>query len=138
MNKTEITTIATAYMNIWNTGQEHLLDEYADKHIIADYSHFEKPYQGIAAYKAALKTTYSFFPDIHITLNEVIPTANGAVVSWQYTGTHTSGNLFGVEASGKKVTVKGISILVLKDNLVVKESGIVDNFSLLLQLGAFK
>jgi hypothetical protein len=43
-----------------------------------------------------------------------------------------------VESSDKKISVSGITILKIKNGLVTKEKGIVDNLSLIMQLGALK
>jgi predicted ester cyclase len=57
------------------------------------------------------------------------------VVRWSYRATHRRGELFGVPAAGKQVCVSGISIYRIADGKVTEESGVVDNFSLMLQLG---
>jgi len=85
-----------------------------------------------------LQQSYSYFPDIAIETTSVIPSEEAATVLWRYTGTHKAGNLFGVEATKKQVAVSGITILEFKDGLVIKESGIVDNLSLIMQLGVLK
>lgn len=77
-------------------------------------------------------------PDLENTLEEIIPNddAQTATIMWEYTGTHEDGNLFGVESSASKVTVSGITLLKFHDGKVKEEKGIVDNLSLLMQLGA--
>ena len=131
-------SIASEYMKIWSAGNADLLDKYADANIVADYTHFEKPYKGITDYKSMLEMTYDFFPDLRITINNMILNASKqkVTVEWKYDGTHKNGNLFGVESSGKKISVSGITILELKNGLITKENGIVDNLSLVMQLGA--
>lgn len=127
-------------MKIWSARNAELLDKYADANIIADYTHFEKPYKGIADYKSMLEMTYDFFPNFKITIQDLIPkeSEQKVTVEWKYDGTHKNGNLFGVESSGKKISVSGITILEIKNGLVIKEKGIVDNLSLIMQLGALK
>lgn len=137
MTKEEIKRTATEYMQIWNSGNENQLDYLAGENLIVEYTHFERPYKGISGYKQMLRMTYNFFPDLKIEINRIIADEKDGIVIvfWEYNGTHKNGNLFGVESSGKKVTVNGISILTVENGLVVKESGIVDNLSLLMQLG---
>jgi len=85
-----------------------------------------------------LKQTHHFFPDLEIKLKEVIPSGNGpsTTINWEYNGTHENGNLFGVESSGKQVIVQGITLLRFQNGKAVEEKGIVDNLSLMMQLGA--
>ncbi|MEH0152490.1 ester cyclase [Limibacter armeniacum] len=138
MDKEKLQATAMEYMKIWNAGNADLLYKYADSDIIADYTHFEKSYRGIADYKSVLEMTYNFFPDLKITIENLLPdeAEQKITVEWKYDGTHKNGNLFGVESSGKKISVSGITILEIKNGLVIKEKGIVDNLSLLMQLGA--
>jgi len=125
-------------MQVWSAGKENLLDEFAAKDLKVNYTHFEKTYSGISEYKAMLKQTHVFFPDLKITLKETIPNENGdgITIFWEYNGTHKNGNLFGGESSGKKVNVSGITLLQIQNGKVKEEKGIVDNLSLMMQLGA--
>lgn len=138
MKNSELKKLATDYMKIWSVGNENLLDNFADKKLIVDYTHFQRPYEGILDYKLMLRMTYYYFPDLKINLKNIIPnqTNKSVTVFWEYIGTHKNGNLFGIESSNKKVKVKGITSLEIDNGLVVKEKGIVDNLSLLIQLGA--
>lgn len=140
MDKAKLKNIATEYMHIWSAENADLLDKYADENIAVDYTHFEKAYEGISNYKSMLEMTYGFFPDLKITIKNLIPNEAEQMVTveWQYDGTHKNGNLFGVESSGKKISVSGITILEIKNGLVTKEKGIVDNLSMIMQLGALE
>ena len=137
MSAEEIKNLATDYMQIWSAGNEGLLDRLADSRLIAQYTHFEKAYQGLSAYKSMLKMTYHFFPDLQVTIKNIIPNEqeNNATIFWKYQGTHKNGNLFGVESSGREVSVDGMTLLQMENGVVSKEEGIVDNLSLIMQLG---
>lgn len=133
----EITNLATEYMQVWSAGQEDLLHQYASSGVEVEYTHFDKIYRGIEEYKEMLMMTHSYFPDMVISVNDVIPAANRATVDWTYSGTHQSGNLFGVEASGKTVRVHGLTVIDFQEGKVIKEKGLVDNLALMMQLGVF-
>jgi predicted ester cyclase len=136
MTKNRLEEIATAYMQVWSAGKQDLLDKYADKNLVIDYPHFEKPFSGIAECKSMLEAAYSFFPDISITVEKIIPNKedNSVTLIWEYAGTHKQGSLFGTEPSGRKVLVRGMTLLEFLNGKVVRETGIVDNFGLLMQL----
>ena len=140
MDNNELEKLATNYMQIWSVGNENLLDNYADEKLIAEYTHFERPYKGISEYKLMLKMTYDYFPDLKIYLKNIIPnhTNKSVTVFWEYSGTHKNGNLFGVESSNREVKVNGVTLLETDNGLVIKEKGIVDNLSLIVQLGILK
>ena len=132
----DLAAIAKNYMSIWTFSNLHKLDTFADEDLLVDYSHFPEPVKGIENYKKVLEETYSYFPDISITINELIIAENRkeVTVRWTYKGTHKSGEIFGIKAEGKKVKVEGISILRIENQKVISEKGIVDNMSLLGQL----
>ncbi len=132
----ELETIARNYMAIWNFNNQEKLNDLADKNLVVDYSHFPNPIKGIENYKKILEETYSYFPDISIELKEIITTENRNTVTvlWKYKGTHRSGEIFGIAARDKKVTVNGITILKIENNKVRLEKGIVDNMSLFGQI----
>ncbi|WP_353718971.1 ester cyclase [Dyadobacter sp. 676] len=138
MENSELGKIAENYMQIWNAGQDDLLEKWADDDLKVSYTHFEKPLNGVEEYRRVLNQTFWSFPDLRITVEEVNVCDGSAVVKWTYTGTHLNGNLFGVEPNGQKVKVSGLSILHIREGKVVREYGIVDNLSLVIQLGALK
>jgi steroid delta-isomerase-like uncharacterized protein len=130
--------IAENYMQIWNVGSDSLLDKWANNDLNVEYTHFQKTIVGIDEYRQVLKQTHHFFPDIKISVQEVNVSVNKAIVEWTYTGTHQNNTLFGVDPAEKKVTVSGLSILDINGGKVVREYGIVDNLSLIMQLGALE
>ena len=92
MDKEKLKNTASEYMQIWSAENADLLDKCADKNIVADYTHFEKPYKGVQNYKSMLKMTYDFFPDLKITIKNLIPNEVEQIVTveWKYDGTHTT------------------------------------------------
>lgn len=136
MNEHSLTALARNYMSVWNAQNEYKLDQFAANKLVVDYSHFEKPIEGVENYKSLLKQTYSYFPDIKIKLTKVIPNESdqSITVFWYYEGIHENGEIFGIKNSGQKVKVEGMTLLKTQENLVIKEKGIVDNLSLMTQL----
>lgn len=126
---------ADNYMQIWSADSEGLLDIYAVEDLVVEYTHLPK-IEGIESYKKVLQSTYQSFPDLKIHIDEIFVNKkeNSVTVFWNYTGTHQNNQLFGVQPSGKKIAVNGMSWLQFEDNKVVHEKGIVDNLSLLMQL----
>lgn len=124
-------------MEIWSGNSEGLLDIYADPELIVEYTHFEK-IEGIAQYKKFLQTTYQSFDQLEIHINEVVSNKKkeSVIVFWNYTGIHRNHPIFGVQPSGKKVAVNGITFLQFQNNKVVHEKGMIDNLSLLMQLNS--
>lgn len=130
----EIRSLASRFLQAWSAGSEGIVDTLAAPNITVSYSHFPAPVHGREAFKQILQQTHASFPDLRLTVQEVLCEGNQAVVRWSYQGTHQHGEVFGIAPAGKSVNVTGITILRFSDGKVVEESGIVDNFSLLQQL----
>jgi predicted ester cyclase len=56
------------------------------------------------------------------------------MVRWTYRATHQV-EVFGLSPTGKQVRVSGITLYRIPYGKVVEENGVVDNFSLMRQLG---
>jgi steroid delta-isomerase-like uncharacterized protein len=136
MSNEDVRGIAERFIHAWSTGNSGIIDELASPDLRVMYTHFPQPYEGPAGFKQLLAQTFAAFPDMNITVEEVIPAGNRAVVRWFYNATHQDGEIFGVEASGKEVRVSGITVYEIMNGKVVRENGIVDNLSLAMQLGA--
>jgi steroid delta-isomerase-like uncharacterized protein len=128
--------VAHRFIQAWSAGGLGVVDELAAPNFTVFYSHFPAPVQGAEGFKAILAQTYSSFPDIRITANEVIGEGDQVVVHWTYRGTHQHGEVLGVPPTGKRVEVAGMALYRIRNGKVLEESGLVDNFSLAQQLGA--
>ena len=77
---------------------------------------------------------FRVYPDIHLTVEDVIAEGDKVVARNTVTGTH-QGEFMGVGPTGKSVTYNEIFIFRFADGLVVETWGVVDVFSQLRQLG---
>ena len=127
-------TLARTFLQAWAADGEPILDDLADPDIVVSYTHFPDPLRGRHAFRQALRKTHDYFPDLAIEAEEVITCADEAVVRWIYRATHRRGEMFGVQARGARVEVRGISIYHIEGGRVRKESGVVDNLGLMAQL----
>jgi predicted ester cyclase len=75
------------------------------------------------------------FPDVRITVDDVIAAGDEVVLRWHSEGTHR-GELAGLAPTGARGSVTGISIDRWKDGKVVEAWAEWDNFGLARQLGA--
>ena len=128
--------IARRFIQAWSAGGLEVVDELVAPNFTVFYSHFPAPVQGAEGFKAILAQTYSSFPDIQVTVNEVIGEGDQVVVHWTYRGTHQHGEVLGARPTGKQVQVAGMTIYRIRNDKVLEERGVVDNFSLAVQIGA--
>ena len=76
----------------------------------------------------------SAFPDVYIQVQDQVAEGNKVVTYWVATGTH-KGELMGIPATGKSVTVSGIAIDSFEDGKSTEHWEIFDQMGLMQQLG---
>ena len=98
------------FEEVWNKGDRALVDElFAPGYIHHDPSTPDFGYgpesekQRVALYRAA-------FPDLHVSIDDLIAEKDQVVVRWAARGTHR-GELKGVAPTGREITVTGISVV---------------------------
>jgi steroid delta-isomerase-like uncharacterized protein len=84
--------------------------------------------------KGFITTYLSAFPDGRITIDEQLAEGELVATRWTGRGTH-QGELMGIPATGKQVTVAGITLSRLKGGKVVEEWSNWDTLGMLQQLG---
>jgi steroid delta-isomerase-like uncharacterized protein len=76
------------------------------------------------------------FPDLHMELEEALPSGDKVVGRVRATGTHTGGAFMGIPASGKRINTQLIDIMRIEDGLAREHWGVMDTLSMMQQLGA--
>ena len=76
----------------------------------------------------------SAFPDVYVQVQDLVAEGNKVVTYWAATGTH-KGELMGIPATGRSVTVGGMAIDRFEDGKSVEHWEIFDQLSLMQQLG---
>jgi steroid delta-isomerase-like uncharacterized protein len=127
--------ISRRFIQAWNAGERHVVDELASPDLVVSYTHYPEPYHGPEAFKGMFSKTHHFFPDLRVEVRNVVADGNQAFVRWTYLGTFQNGEMFGVSASGQPVEVTGMTIYEIEGGMVKREEGVVDNLTLMQQLG---
>jgi steroid delta-isomerase-like uncharacterized protein len=91
--------------------------------------------RGPEVFKRTVQMYRSAFPDVQITVDDVIATGDKVALRWHSEGTHR-GELEGLAPTGVRGTVTGISIDQWKDGKVAESWTEWDNLGLARQLGA--
>ena len=78
--------------------------------------------------------TRSAFPDLHITIEDMISEGDKVVMRGTWSGTH-EGEFMGIPATGKQVTVSQIDISRVAVGRMVEHWGKFDALGLMQQLG---
>ena len=90
--------------------------------------------QGPGGIKEFVTGYLAGFPDGKITIDEQLAEGDLVATRWTGRGTH-QGELMGIPATGKQVTVSGITISRVKNGKVVEEWSNWDTLGMLQQLG---
>lgn len=91
-------------------------------------------YRGLDGYKELYSTYVTAFPDCHFTIDDMVAEGDTVSLGYTFSGTNT-GPLQDVPATGKRVSVRGVSVSRVVDGRSVEEHVVWDTLGLLQQLG---
>lgn len=115
-----------------NKGNLAVIDEL----IHSDYV-FRSPSQelrGREELKEFFATYRSAFPDLQLTIDDLVIADDKAVLAFTLSGTH-QGELMGITATGKPVKINGMTMSRFEDGQIVEEWELLDELNLFQQLG---
>lgn len=134
MMKATMATIWQKIEELWNTGNPRLIPEL----FTPDYIHYDPNYPEIhdlTSYKKWLMAIQSAFPDLQITIHDVIESGNKLVLRWTVRGTHL-GEYHGLSASQQTIMFTGMSLYHLMDGKISRGWVNYDTVGMMRQLGA--
>jgi predicted ester cyclase len=91
---------------------------------------------GPAGIKPIIQSVAKAFPDVRVVIHDVIQVPGRIGVRAEITGTH-QGDLFGIAATGKKVSFRLHEFHTVENGLVKTTWHMEDWFGLFLQIGQF-
>lgn len=120
----------------WNQGNFAHVDELTASH----YIHHDPDSPTIQTredYKRWVTESRQAFPDLHLTIEDMIAERDQVAVRWTFRGTNTGAIVtpMYIPATGKQVTVTGITISRLAGGKIVEDWHQVDMMSFMQQLG---
>jgi len=81
-------------------------------------------------------TTFrSAFPDLEITVEQMVADEENVSIAYTVTGTH-KGDFMGVPATNKKIKARGVQIAKFEGGKIVERWGSSDELGILKQIGA--
>ena len=125
------------FEEIWNQGNEATIDELLDPEAkVQGLDHPEGAGKsGPEAFKPFHRAFRNAFPDIHITLHEIIAEGDMVATRFTATGTHASDDL-GIPATNRKIEVSGMSMGRIEGGKLVEGHNTVDLLTMYRQLDA--
>ena len=78
---------------------------------------------------------FAAMPDAETTLHNVVASDRQAAVEWRTVGTFTGESLEGVGATGGRLELRGLDLLEIEDDRILKNTVYYDGASFMRQLG---
>jgi predicted ester cyclase len=121
------------YDEVFNKKRPAAFDEFCDPHFL---DHNPEPGQapGLEGVRQSLATFFKAFPDMRLTVEDMIAEGDKVVSRVSVRGTHT-GEFQGLAPTHKPVTVSGIDIVRIEGGKAVERWGSFDMLGLMQQLG---
>ena len=110
--------IRRVYEQAFNRGELAVIDEVFAPHFVDHSTPEQEP--GTAGVKAYCAMVRAGFPDIHVTIDDLIAEADTVAVRTTWTGTHL-GHYDGIAPTGKHVTRSMIQIFRLQSGKIQEE-----------------
>lgn len=119
----------------WNKGNFDVLDDF----YVTDFVYHIPPYpdiKGLEGYKKYISSIRSSYPDVQITIDEIIVEGDIGAFRWTYQGTQTGESpTLGIPPTGKQVTFTGCAVFHSVDGKFVETWNYADWVGLMQQLG---
>ncbi len=120
---------------VWNERKLEILDEVVAADYVRHDPAFTGEVRGPEGFKQYVMAMCTPFPDARISIEDVIAEGELMAMRWTFTGKQ-SGDFLGIPASGKELTLTGISIIRTRDGKIVEGWDGYDALGMLRQLGA--
>ena len=126
--------IRRSFEELWNKGNLSLADEL----FAPNYAHHDPSTPDVGRGPESEKkraTLYrTAFPDLQLTIEDIIAEGETVMARWSCRGTH-KGDLSGIAPTGKQVTISGVSVARFTNGKMVEGWVNWDALGLMQQLG---
>ena len=127
-------TLTRLYEDVWNGANPDTADELVHEEYLIHDRDLAAEMQGPELYKALASGTRDVFPDMTITVEDMVTAGEKIALRWTMTGTH-QGMMFGVESTGRQVELTAIEINRFEDEKLIETWTQSDQLGLMHQLG---
>jgi steroid delta-isomerase-like uncharacterized protein len=121
------------FEEVWDKGRAEAIDEMMAADCVA-HGLGDTPAVGPGAFKAFHAQFRGAFPDIRITVDDVVLQGDRAATRFTIRATHRGDHL-GVPATGRQVTFPAMSIVRCRNGQIAEGWNVVDMLGMLQQVG---
>lgn len=129
-------TLIRLYEDVWNGSNPTTADELVHEDYCIHDRELAATMQGPALYRALASGTREIFPDMAVTIEDLITADEKIALRWTMTGTHEGGSMFGVEPTGQEVELTAIEINRFENGKLIETWTQSDRLGLMQQVGA--
>ena len=130
----DLALYAETINDAWNSHDiQKVLSFYSPEYVGDDVGQASLQ-QGHADLRAMLETHWRAFPDLRFVVMEALVQAGRVAIVWVGEGTH-QGPIMNIPPTGRRVIVRGVSIIDVRDGLVVRGQYIWDLAGMLRHMG---
>ena len=130
MSLEENKAMARSLFEALNKQNLTLLDEL----LAPDYVEHTMQLKGLESLKQYMTVFWKGFPDLHVTIEDIIAEGDKVWIRVKVTGTHI-GEYRGLAPTGKKITLTGVDICHIIDGKIVEAESVNDFLDFYKQLG---
>ena len=138
MRAESVQFVETWFEEVWRKGSSEAIDQMvADDAVMHGLGEADAVVRGGAGFKPFVQLMRGAFPDVDIRPMQMIEEDDLIATRWVATMTH-QGDQLGVPATGRRVSVTGVTIVRLRDGKIVEAWNHYDQMSLMQQIGALQ
>ena len=113
-----------------NTGHVDLLEKF----VAPDYVEHSEGFHGVEPFQQQIIAFRAGFPDLHVSLDDLLTDGDRFASRTTVTGTHT-GDLMGMPATGRRISVEAVDIGRIENGQAKERWGGLNMYAMLTQLG---
>lgn len=138
MRAESVQFVETWFEEVWRKGRPEAIDAMvADDAVMHGLGEADSDVRGAAGFKPFVERMRGAFPDVDIRPVQMIEEGDLIATRWVATMTH-QGDQLGVRATGRRISLTGMTIVRLRDGKIVEAWNNYDQLSLMQQIGALQ
>jgi steroid delta-isomerase-like uncharacterized protein len=119
---------------VWTQGKLDVIDEVIAPDFVG-FSPTDGEFHGPDGFRTLVERYHSAFSGVEMRIERLVADADWVAANWTARGTH-SGELMGIQPTGREATVEGMQFSRIRDGKLVESHGLFDALGMLQQLGA--
>jgi steroid delta-isomerase-like uncharacterized protein len=135
MSKRNVELAHRWFEEVWNNRRLEVIDEMASRDALGEGQLHHGAPINIEQFREFARELQQAFPQLHLKIEDTIAADDRVVIRWHTEMVH-EGAFMGVAATGRKVSLTGITILRFAEGKIVQGWDNWDQLGLLAQIGA--